>query len=136
MLFIRVGGKEMLLAITTFGSRVSPRFDCARSLLLVDIEKGESISRKQEAFKRAPAIKRASFLLNNGVKAIITGGILRCDYFALLDAGLEVHAGFMGEVEENLRRYLTGNLPRLGPGLHFSRKHGDGNRGRTFMQGR
>lgn len=113
----------MLLGITTFGKRISPRFDCALGLLLVEIEGNEILGRKEESMKGIPGGGRVSFLVERGVQAVLTGGIRRCDYFAALDAGLTVHAGFMGEVEENLRRYLLGTLPRFGPGLDLSTKY-------------
>lgn len=113
----------MRLAITTFGKRISPRFDCAKYLLIVDMNKGEIVKRKEEPVDGMAGGRRVSFLVERGVQVILTGGILRCDYFAALNAGLEVHAGFMGEVEEILKRYLSGTLPRFGPGLDLSRGH-------------
>ncbi|MBI5186235.1 MAG: hypothetical protein HZA01_10990 [Nitrospinae bacterium] len=113
----------MLLGITTFGKKISPRFDFALGLLLVEIEGSAILKRKEESMEGMPGGKRVSFLVALGAQAIITGGMRRCDYHAALDAGLEVHAGFMGEVEENLRRYLSGTLPRFGPGMNLTFRH-------------
>lgn len=119
----------MLLGITTFGKKISPRFDCALGLLMVEIERNEILDRKEESMEGIPGGERVSFLVELGVQAIITGGMRRSDYLAALDAGLKVHAGFMGEVEENLRRYLYGTFPRFGPGMNLS--PGNGNRKMT-----
>ena len=37
----------MKIAIPTFATRVSPRFDCARSILVVTIDEGEASERQE-----------------------------------------------------------------------------------------
>lgn len=114
----------MRLAIPTFGTRISPRFDCAPGLLLIEIDRGRITRRTEESLNGIPAWERIPYLAKRQVEVILAGGIRRCDYHAAQEEGLKVHAGFMGEAEEILRRYLAGTLPRFGPGFLPTGRHG------------
>jgi len=121
----------MRVAIPTFGSRISPRFDCAGNLLIVEIADGSVSGRTQQPLAEVPGWRRVHLLVSLETNVVLTGGIRRCDYFALLNSGMEVYAGLVGDIEENLRRYLSGNLPRFGFGfdpaagqVRHGRRHG------------
>ncbi len=100
----------MRIAIPVFGSRVSPRFDCAMEVLIVDVDKGNVTHRSHESLRMVPSWSRPAYLANRGVDVVLAGGLRHCDYFAMVHAGLKVYGGIVGEVEETLKRYLSGRL--------------------------
>ena len=53
----------MRVAIPTFGPRISPRFDCAASLLIMDIEKGGIVNRREESMEGMAGVEEVRVLL-------------------------------------------------------------------------
>jgi predicted Fe-Mo cluster-binding NifX family protein len=89
---LRVGEDMTRLAIPYFGSRVAPRLDGARSLLLLDIENDEVRSRQ------------------SGVEVIICGGIDQHSLRLLRSRGINIFSWITGEVDDAIRLFLAGNL--------------------------
>lgn len=123
------------IAIPVFGTRVSPRFDFAQRALIIDVRDQKVESCREVSFDICPIFNRLSFLLQQGVQVLLCGGIRRCDYFALADAGLTVFPGLVGEVDELMEMFFNGNLPRnervlmecgRGPARSRLRRHGRG----------
>jgi predicted Fe-Mo cluster-binding NifX family protein len=98
----------MVIAIPTFGSGISPRFDCAVDLLVVTTHDREIVDRREISLLHLPWCQRIEILIQNEVNTILCGGIRRCDYFLLNNAGIEVKAGLMGEVETVLQSFVAG----------------------------
>jgi len=119
------------IAIPVFGTRVSPRFDFAQRALIIDVRDKKVESRREVSFDICPIFNRRSFLLQQGVQVLLCGGIRRCDYFALADAGITVFPGLFGEVDELMEMFFNGNLPRneslfMGYEGEAGRRHGQG----------
>ena len=102
----------MIVGIPVFGNRVSPRFDGAPALLLVDVSNGDVTPNKERSMIDARGWQSAEFLKSRRVEVLLCGGIRRCDYFSILDSGIEVYPGLMGEVDEILDTFLRGELTR------------------------
>lgn len=105
----------MLIALPTYGQMISPRFDCAPVLLLVQTEKSRISERREVRLETIHWRRRTSLIAEQGVKVLLCGGIRRCDYYDLLAAKIEVIAGLTGRFEEILIDYLAGRLPAAEP---------------------
>ena len=106
----------MRIAIPVYGIRISPRFDIARRLLLIDLENGRVAAKKEISFDILPPLRRILFLRDQGVQILLCGGIRRCDYFALEEMRITVHASLIGEVDDILISFISGKL-RPGYGM-------------------
>ncbi|NQT17572.1 MAG: NifB/NifX family molybdenum-iron cluster-binding protein [Planctomycetes bacterium] len=111
---------ERKIAIPTFATRVSPRFDCAQSALIVTIDGGKPSKREElEASDWAPH-ERVNRLLEQGVDTVICGSIDRWSAASLQSAGVTVYGWVTGEAEDALTAFLQGDLDSMaatkGPG--------------------
>lgn len=100
----------MKIAIPTFATRVSPRFDCARSILVVTVENGETSERQELTASDWPPHERIKRLLELGVDTVICGGIDCWSAASLLSVGVTVYGWMTGEVEDALEAMLQGTL--------------------------
>jgi len=106
----------MNIAIPTFRSRVSPRFDLAAGLLIVRVQGNRVLGRGEERLDNIYGWRRIRFLTSRNVNVVLCGGIRRCDYFAIMDSGIDVYAGLMGEIEDVLEAFLRGDIVTNGNG--------------------
>lgn len=124
----------MRIAMPIFGTRVSPRFDIARRLLIVDLADGAVKERQEVSFEIQPPLKRILFLKEQGVDTLLCGGIRRCDYFMIDEMRISIYASLIGEVEEILSSFIDGSLePGFGvatggPGMRRRQGHRLGQR--------
>ena len=65
----------MKVAIATFGERVSPRFDCAASFLVIIVDQGEISERQQVDASDWATHERINRLVALGVNVVVCGGI-------------------------------------------------------------
>ena len=100
----------MKLALTVCENRISPLFDCARMLLIVDIVDRTSTGRHFEVLHYESPFSRAAKLSDLGVKVLICGGV--SDQFANIieTYGIRIIPFVAGAVEEVLDAYLTSGL--------------------------
>jgi|GEM_PF-3227883 len=104
----------MRIGITTYGSRVSPLFDAAEKLLLMDVD-GDQFRRRGEVTlgSLGPALRVAK-LDQFGVQVLVCGGISGFFRDAIVARGIRIHAWISGEVGDVLGvlalRYLA-SLP-------------------------
>ncbi len=101
----------MRLAIPVWNGRVSPVFDTAGQLLVVDIEQGGERSRRSEELSGSFPAWRVRRLEELGVSVLICGGISRPLASMLAAAGIRLVPWTAGSVEEVLTAYLGGRLP-------------------------
>jgi predicted Fe-Mo cluster-binding NifX family protein len=98
------------IAIPTFGARVSPRFDCAQSVLVVTVEDGTP-SKPQELLASGWAPhQRINKLLELGVDTVLCGGIDCWSVESLQSAGVTIYGWVTGEIEGALAALLSGDL--------------------------
>ena len=98
------------VAIATFGERVSPRFDCAQTFLIVTVDDGRFSERQLVVASDWSTLERPGRLIALGVDAVVCGGIDRWSAKSLQSAGVTVYRGISGETEDALRTLLRGEL--------------------------
>jgi len=101
----------MKVALATWNGRISPVFDVARQVLLVDIEKGKEVSRREEALPGTNPWAQAERLATLGVDVLICGAISQTMAAILASKGIGVMPFIAGAVEEVLAGWLTGMVP-------------------------
>jgi predicted Fe-Mo cluster-binding NifX family protein len=89
---------------------VSPVFDVARRLLVVDLRTGTEAARFEETLGESSVVGRASHVARLGVGVLICGAISWPLEQALASAGIEVIAHVCGNVEDVLDAYVSGRL--------------------------
>jgi len=100
----------MKVAIPHWQGRVSPVFDVARTVLLVDIEDSAELTRQDVAFDVEDLHARAARLAGIGANVLICGAISWPLEMAVLGAGIEVIPQTCGEVEHVLAAFIDGRL--------------------------
>jgi predicted Fe-Mo cluster-binding NifX family protein len=102
----------MKVGIAQWRGRVSPVFDAATSLLLVEIEAGEAVQRASVPLASSDALERAKQVSALGTELLICGTVSRPFEMALLSAGVKVIPCICGNIEEVLGAFLDGRLER------------------------
>jgi len=101
---------DMRIAVAVWRDRVSPVFDVAGSLLLVDLEDGAPLQRSDANIQEEDIVARVQKLSELGVDVLICGAISRPLETMLTAAGVKVIARICGGVEEVLDAHRTGRL--------------------------
>lgn len=102
----------MKIGMPKEGDMLNQHFGQSRSFLIVTVDNGQIIDRKEisgESLQHNHAGLSGLFL-NEGVSLVITGGIGQPALNALTDKGLQVIRGASGKCEEVLAQYLSGQL--------------------------
>jgi predicted Fe-Mo cluster-binding NifX family protein len=101
----------MRLAIPVWNGRVSPVFDTAAQVLVVDVEQASERSRREAALTESLPTWRVRRLVDLGVEVLICGAVSRPLAALLAGAGIRIVPWTAGPVEDVLRAYLGGELP-------------------------
>ncbi len=99
-----------ILAITTFKSRISPRFDHADSILLVTIRDNEIADREKIRLVETNPIEKIKALSKMKVDVLICDGITNMCTQQLSVSKIKVIPWIRGETETVLKSYLSGSL--------------------------
>jgi len=102
----------MKVAIPIFLNRVSPRLDCARRLLILDIENDRLREKQEMDISHWPPDEKIIYLKRLGVDQVICGGLRLQDRNGLHRFGIQVTSPLFGEVQTVIREYLEGKLPQ------------------------
>ena len=100
----------MRVAIPTWTGRVSPVFDVARLLLVVDINDGAEVSRNEAIIEETQLVPRTRRVTQLGVNVLICGAISMPLEAMLVSAGVRVIPHTCGTVEEVLQAFASGGL--------------------------
>ncbi len=95
----------MRIAIPQWQGRVSPVFDVASNLLLIDFEDGREVRRREVTLTATDPVKRAEQVVQFPPDVLICGAISRPLEVALLSAGVRVISHICGCVEEVLTAF-------------------------------
>jgi len=123
----------MRLLIPVHEGRISPLFDVARTLLLVDVEGDVEVGRRELQVRETGQMERARRVAALGVQTVICGAISRSLEALLSSSGVWVIPNTCGPVEEVLAGFVTGRFgPRsfLMPGCRGQRRRFRGRHGR------
>jgi predicted Fe-Mo cluster-binding NifX family protein len=131
---------SMNLAIPSLEGRVSPVFDVAQSVVLVELDGDEELRRQTVPLHSQDVARRAAELSQHGVHVLICGAISRPLEAMLHAAGIRVIPQTCGPVEDVLGAFVGGRLNDrvfLMPGCCGRRRRGwcGTGRGRRFQRG-
>ena len=125
----------MRVAIPVFNGRVSPLFDAAQRILIVDVVDGEEAARTDRSIAGLLPWQRAKLLSENGVSDLICGAISMPMMHMLVANGVRITNNIAGSVDEVLKAHTAGTLPSsefMMPGCRWRRRgrfrHGYGPR--------
>lgn len=121
----------MRVAVTVFGSTISPLFDAARRLMVADVDTRDSRVLCEEEIGSLDLAQRMALLTRLRVKVLVCGAISEFYHNALLQRDIEVYPWVSGELDDVLgimtRRWrdhggeVRGTvklaIPSVGPGL-------------------
>jgi len=100
----------MKLAVPTWQERVSPVFDVAANLLVIEFTDTEEISRQEIALASTDPARRAQQTAELGINVLICGAISWPLEMALHSAGIQVISQICGQVEDVVRSFRQGDL--------------------------
>jgi predicted Fe-Mo cluster-binding NifX family protein len=126
----------MRLLIPVYQGRVSPLFDVARQLLLVDMDETTEFGRRVVEVEETALVTRAQRIASLGPQVLICGAISRSLEAMLTSAGIRVIPNTCGPVEEVLGAFVSGQFGQrsfLMPGCRGRRRRF---RGRYRRRGR
>jgi predicted Fe-Mo cluster-binding NifX family protein len=98
------------IAIPLFNERVSPRFDCAQSFLLVETEDRRIIESEELQTVQLSTMERVGKLNDLRVDALICGGIDEVSARRLVHNGIRIYAWITGLARDALSAFLNGDL--------------------------
>jgi predicted Fe-Mo cluster-binding NifX family protein len=100
----------MKLAIPIWEGKVSPVFDTASRLLVLQLEEKEETSRFETPLEPEDLPKKCYRIKGLGVDILICGAISRPFYTMLVSSGTNVIPWISGPAEDVLEAYLKGKL--------------------------
>lgn len=123
----------MKVALTIWEDRISPLFDAAREMLVVDITDSRVISRRHEPISPQWPLRLADRLADQGVDVLICGAISELPASMIEAAGIQLVPFVAGTVDDVLAALARGapiipifSMP--GCGAHYCRRVGGKNK--------
>jgi predicted Fe-Mo cluster-binding NifX family protein len=101
---------EMKVAIPQWQKRVSPVFDVAGTLTIIEFLEGKEKKRETNTFPSGESFNRVRLLHQLGVQVLICGAVSQSLESALVAAGIKVIPYICGSVDDVLKAYINGNL--------------------------
>ena len=125
----------MRVLIPVLRGRISPLLDVARRFLLVDVQEGKEIGRREVNIEKTGFVPRSKRIAQFGTHVLICGAISRPLAEALASEAVQVIPNTCGAVEQVLQAFRLGKLTErefLMPGCSRQRhwivtRHRDGN---------
>jgi len=102
--------QNMKAAIPLWQGRVSPVFDEASRILLVDVVENQEQHRQEETLTARNPFERAQMLPKLGVDLLVCGMISQTQQTALVSAGIRVIPHICGPIEEVIAALLNGRI--------------------------
>lgn len=99
----------MKLAVAIWNGRVSPVFDAARRVEVLDVREGEVSSRREMNLDSEP-LRKAQQLVEAGVGTLVCGAISRPMSALLTTQGILLIPFVAGPFEKVVEAYLAGRL--------------------------
>ena len=121
----------MKVALATWNGRISPVFDVARQVLILDVEKGGVVARHEETLPGTEPQAQAERLAAIAPHTLICGAISQTLAGLLAAKNIRVIPFTAGAVEEVISSWLAGALPNQAlamPGCCVQRRHCHGGR--------
>jgi predicted Fe-Mo cluster-binding NifX family protein len=96
----------MTTAIALFGSRISPRFDCAQDFMLITSSDDAVAEQHTETIRDQPPIMKVRRLADLKVDTLLCGGIDESSREYLRAYGIKIVANLKGNAGEAASCYL------------------------------
>ena len=100
----------MKVAIPRFGEFVAPCFEYSATIAIFTVERRKVVDEKDFSLQSREALDRVRLLRDQGVDALICGGVHTRFEDMLVENGISVISWVSGEVDALLRQYLHGDL--------------------------
>ena len=100
----------MKVAIPYWQGRISPVFDVAGNVLVVEVDDGVEQARRNVVFDVEDPQGRAARLTETGANVLVCGAISRPLEMAVSSAGMEVISQICGDLECVLAAFIDGRL--------------------------
>jgi predicted Fe-Mo cluster-binding NifX family protein len=97
----------MIIAIPIFGSEISPRFDCAKKILLASVQEGKIKECQAIEMKEVNPLHRARNLSVWKVEQVICGAIDDFSLRMLNGLGIRVFPWVSGDARRALEEFLA-----------------------------
>jgi predicted Fe-Mo cluster-binding NifX family protein len=97
----------LIIAIPVFGSEISPRFDCAKRILLAHIDEGQVRELQTFEMKETNPLHWAKILSQWKVRQVICGGIDDFSLRMLNGLGIRVTPWVSGDARQVLEKFLV-----------------------------
>jgi predicted Fe-Mo cluster-binding NifX family protein len=101
---------DVKIAIPYWQGRVSPVFDVAESLILIDIEDGREVRREKAMLASRDPFGRAKEVSALGTAVLLCGAVSHPFETALMGAGIQVVGFVCGDLEAVVTAFLRGQL--------------------------
>lgn len=100
----------MKIAVPIWQGRVSPVFDVAGQLLVVEWTEGRETARATHPMPETSPEDRLTLLQSLGAETLICAGISQSLEMLITDSGVRVMARVCGDVEEVLAAFVAGHI--------------------------
>lgn len=100
----------MKIAVPDWKGRVSPVFDVAREVLVVELDGRQELQRATQILLQTLLPLKADELAGQGINVLLCGGISAPLLRMLQARGVQVIPGISGRVNQVLQSYLAGHL--------------------------
>lgn len=100
----------MRIAIPIWNDHVSPVFDSAERLLVVEVDHDQKTACRSTILLEPNQARRAAQLSRLGIDQLLCGAVSRALEDLLNSSGVRVHGRIRGEVEDVLQAFLTDGL--------------------------
>jgi predicted Fe-Mo cluster-binding NifX family protein len=100
----------MRLALTVWKDRISPVFDVARNILVVDVEDGIAVGRRNENFVEQDPFQKIARLVELRVQTLVCGAVSSPVAGAASAYGIRMIPFVAGDVDAVIDAFLTGSL--------------------------
>jgi predicted Fe-Mo cluster-binding NifX family protein len=101
----------MRVAIPVWNGRVSPVFDAACTIVLLDIENGQEKARTEVKLAERPLVLRVKLLVEEHVDVLVCGAISQMLAETCAAAGTSVVSWVAGPLDDVVQAFLSGALP-------------------------
>jgi predicted Fe-Mo cluster-binding NifX family protein len=101
----------MKVALATWNGRISPVFDVARQVLMLDVADGRERARHEETLPGTDPLAQADRLASLAPQTLICGAISQPMAAMLVARGVCVMPFTAGPVEDVLAAWMAGSLP-------------------------
>ena len=101
----------MRVAFSIWNERIAPVFDVSQQVIILNIEKGKVVERKEKELPDGDHFYKVGTLKNQNVQTLVCGAISRPLAEMAANSGIEVIPFIAGDVERVIEAYIAGGLP-------------------------